>query len=180
MSNNTNKSAALRLIDAYRHILAASATPREITAGSVLHIAAAAINAAHPVLFADDDDLAAAVAGELLRNFRLELHSEPGLRATQDFASVIVRDIYVSAYNRDKAAFAPKSRRLDLLLSALSTVDVDKPVTVTQLAARAGVVRRTVQDAIETGRIPAEKFGNTYAIRADDAAVFIASRRSPE
>lgn len=179
MSNNTNKSAAMKLIQAYRHLLAASSMPREINASDIIRIASDTINSADLRLF-DDGDLTAAVVGELLKNYRLELHGESGFRAIQDFASIIVRDIFRDVENRNQAAFAVGSRRRDLLVSALTAVDASKPVTVSQIATRADMSRESVKKAVADGRIPAEKIGNTYIINADDAAVFIASRRTPE
>lgn len=43
-------------------------------------------------------------------------------------------------------------------------------LSVAQVAARLGVGRRRVVDLIREGRVPAEKVGRSYVVRADDLA----------
>ena len=166
------RSVAQELVARYKALIAALPADGDMTPDDVLRIAASTINEAHPKLFPNAEARAGAVAGQLLNKFNLR--SEAGVKAVLEFGAY-----FANLYPDDVSAYAPGSRRLELIRSVFLVAVADKMLSVSDLASKLDgelqTNRALIKADIKAGRLQAEKIGNQYVIKADAAAEWLAN-----
>lgn len=166
------KSAAATLVELYKGLISALPENGDMDANSIIRIAADVMNTASRQLFPNNESLGAAIAGTIMQEWNLR--SEVGFEACKAFGMY-----FSTIYDAEPDAFAPHSRRLELLKSAFLVLVADEILTVSDLARKIegelATNRALIKRDIRDGRLKAKKIGNQYNIAAQDAAEWLAN-----
>ena len=168
------RSAAHELVEKIKAII--SYMPSDnMPVEAILRESADAMNSADRSLLSNED-IGYAIAAIVYRlcgmdNLYSDADAQAALEACKDFG------LYFSSLMDGRPEeFAPHARQWVMLRQTiLFLLDNDQQVTVTQLARKTGINPSGIRAEINRGNLPAKKFGKTWIIEAEDAAVWLAN-----
>jgi hypothetical protein len=168
------RSAAHELVDAIKAIIAHMPSD-DMPIEAILRESADAMNSANRALMGDED-IGYAIAAIVYHQCDMDsLYSDAGAQAALEACKAFGL-YFASLMNGRAEEFAPHAKQWELLRQTiLFLLDTDQQLTVTQLARKTKVHPSGIRAEINRGNLPATKLGKTWAIDAEDAAVWLAN-----
>ena len=166
------RTSARDLVEALQRVIALLREQGDMNISKILDEAAAAMNVADRKMM-DNDDIGAAIAAIVWHQCRMNLHADADLQPSHE-ACRAFGAAFAHALDSRPENFSPGSRQWLLLRQTILVMLNDRPLSVSQLAQRAGVDRSQVVRDIHAGRLDAEKVGNQYVIEIEAAAAWLA------
>lgn len=168
------RTSARELVEAIKGVIAHLPARGSMNVAKILRESAAAMNEADRNLL-DVDDIGMAIANVTYHHCRMDWQASEGDLIAAHEACKRFGLAFAHALDSQAENFAPGSRQWNLLRQTILTLLNEQPLSVSQLASRAGVDRSAVLRDIQAGRLLAEKIGSQYIIAADAAATWLAN-----
>jgi hypothetical protein len=168
------RSAAREIVEKIKGIIAQMPSDN-MPVEAILRESADAMNSANRVLM-DNEDIGYAIAMIVyhqcgMDNLDSDSDAQAALEACKEFGQ-----FFVALMDGRAEEFAPHAKQWVLLRQTiLFLLDNDQQMTVTQLARKIKVHPSGIRAEINRGGLPATKFGKTWIISAEDAALWLAN-----